>query len=255
MRNEANQGPSRLQRALEVVDGVAFAIACIAIAAFIVTILWRGRSSLVHAAEPSVPKHTAPLSRSPAIVSLDGAPTEGNQMASVALVEYLDFEDPLSASFVRTTMKSLRQKYVDTGRALLAFHNMPIEKIHPHALQAAVAAKCAGVQGKFWPMHDALLRSQFALDEAGLEGHASALGLDRTGFAQCMAGPRAAEVRSEAAAARLASISIPGTLVVGRVLSDHSVDVVQRLSGAHPLADFERAIDSLLGGEPASQRR
>jgi len=49
--------------------------------------------------------------------------------------------------------------YAKKGKIRLAFINMPLS-MHPNAMPAAEAAMCAAVQGKFWPMHDALFISQ-----------------------------------------------------------------------------------------------
>jgi protein-disulfide isomerase len=39
-----------------------------------------------------------------------------------------------------------------------------LEQLHSHARKAAEAAHCAGEQGKYWQMHDALFQNQGALD-------------------------------------------------------------------------------------------
>jgi protein-disulfide isomerase len=56
-----------------------------------------------------------------------------------------------------------------------------------HALAAARAAEAAGLQGKFWEMHDLLYENQKAWHDAFdvrpiFEGYASRIGLDLTRF-------------------------------------------------------------------------
>ena len=65
-----------------------------------------------------------------------------------------------------------------TGRIRFIFRNFPLEEVHPHALQAAEAAECAGGQGQFWPMHDLLFDNQAHLKLPQLRGYAERLELD-----------------------------------------------------------------------------
>ena len=60
----------------------------------------------------------------------------------------------------------------------LVFRNFPLTQIHPHAERAAETAEAAGVQGKYWEMHDVLFEHQDAFDDRSLLGYATALGLD-----------------------------------------------------------------------------
>jgi len=52
---------------------------------------------------------------------------------------------------------------------------------HKHAMDAALAARCADEQGQFWPDHDALFASG-QLSPADLKATASHLGLDCESF-------------------------------------------------------------------------
>jgi protein-disulfide isomerase len=60
--------------------------------------------------------------------------------------------------------------------------------VHPHAQPAAEAAEAAGVQGKFWEMHDMLFEHQHALEADDLLRYAAALGLDLYRFSSELAG-------------------------------------------------------------------
>ena len=70
--------------------------------------------------------------------------------------EYADFECPYCKQLMLKTMPSLRSLYFDKGLARFAFHQLPLTSIHPKALEAGMAAECAGVQGKFFAYHDLL---------------------------------------------------------------------------------------------------
>ena len=72
---------------------------------------------------------------------------------------------------------------------MLIFRNFPIPSLHPNARAAASAAESAGIQGKFWEMHDMLYSNQDAWSEAAINerteifvGYADELGLDKEKF-------------------------------------------------------------------------
>lgn len=99
----------------------------------------------------------------------------GPTHASVTLVEYGDFECP-NCKQAAPVIKLLLERF--TGRIRFIFRDFPLEEVHPHALQAAEAAECAGSQGKFWPMHDLLFDNQAHLKPHQLRGYAERLQLD-----------------------------------------------------------------------------
>jgi protein-disulfide isomerase len=61
-----------------------------------------------------------------------------------------------------------------------------LTQIHPNAKVAAAAAVCAGRQGRFWEMHDAMYADQSALNSDALKRTATRLGLDSGNFASCL---------------------------------------------------------------------
>ena len=98
-----------------------------------------------------------PLPRTP--VSLTGSQSRGSQAARIGILEFSDFQCPFCATFATTEMPDIVRDYVDSGKVLLSFHHLPLTALHPRAEAAAVAAECAGAQGKFWEMHDKLFAS------------------------------------------------------------------------------------------------
>ena len=99
----------------------------------------------------------------------------GSEHARVTVVEYGDFECP-NCKQAAPVIKLLLERF--TGRIRFIFRNFPLEEVHPHALQAAEAAECAGGQGKFWLMHDLLFANQAHLKLPQLRGYAERLQLD-----------------------------------------------------------------------------
>jgi protein-disulfide isomerase len=82
---------------------------------------------------------------------------KGNPDATVTLTEYGDFQCPACGQFY-PIVKSVLDQYGSQIR--FEFRNFPLTAIHPHALSSAKAAEAAGVQGKFFEMHDKLFENQ-----------------------------------------------------------------------------------------------
>ena len=99
----------------------------------------------------------------------------GNAKAPVVLVEYADFECPYCV-MAYPIVKSLVQRFGDDLAQV--FRPFPLTEIHPHAMHAAQAAEAAGLQRKFWGMHDVLFENQQQLDDRSLLVYATKLGLD-----------------------------------------------------------------------------
>jgi cyclophilin family peptidyl-prolyl cis-trans isomerase/protein-disulfide isomerase len=81
----------------------------------------------------------------------------GPANAAVTIYEYSDFQCPF-CSRVAPVLKQLQAKYPRDVR--LVFRHFPLTSIHPNAALASQAAEAAGVQKKFWQMHDLLFEKQ-----------------------------------------------------------------------------------------------
>jgi protein-disulfide isomerase len=89
------------------------------------------------------------------------------------IVEYGDFECPYCAAL------SAR---LDPAAHRLLFRHFPVRSSHPRAWPAACAAEAAGLQGRFWEMHDLLFADQGRLEDPHLWQRAQELGLDLERF-------------------------------------------------------------------------
>jgi len=103
----------------------------------------------------------------------------GPSHATVTLVEYGDFECP-NCKQAAPALKLLLDRH--PGRVRLVWRNFPLEEIHPHSLDAALAAEAAAAQGKFWQMHDLLFANQQHLKQHQLRHYAESLELDMQRF-------------------------------------------------------------------------
>src|SRR3954451_321729 len=97
------------------------------------------------------------------------------------ILEYGDYECPYSRQAFRSIQRVERER---TGGVRFAFRHFPLVDIHPHALAAAGAAEAAGLQGRFWEMHELLFHRQKALEDDDLRRYAAELELDLARFDQ-----------------------------------------------------------------------
>lgn len=90
-------------------------------------------------------------------VSLDDDPKQGNNDAKIAIVEFSDYECPFCQRHFQQTYPQLKTNYIDTGKTLFVFRDLPLPFHDPIATQAAVAANCVREQGgdeAYFKFHD-----------------------------------------------------------------------------------------------------
>ena len=81
----------------------------------------------------------------------------GKSDSKVTLIEYGDFQCPGWCS-AHPNLKQVTEKYED--QIAFVFRNFPLTSIHPNAKAAAATAEAAGIQGKYWEMHNKLYENQ-----------------------------------------------------------------------------------------------
>ena len=101
-------------------------------------------------------------------------------------------------------------------------------------------------QGRFAAMHDALLARPEGVERSTYLKVAMTAGLDAEEFQGCMVREMKPSFEQDAVKARNLGIRGTPTFHFGYVLPDQTIKVTGRLSGARPLAEFERLLDSLL---------
>ena len=182
------------------------------------------------------------------IIDIAGAAVKGSAGARVAVIEYTDYECPFCGRHALNTLPALTKEYVDAGRVRYIFKNLPLESIHPNALKAAVAAECAGEQGKYWQLHDRMFANQRALDVPSLVNHGRSEGLDVTRFQQCINSdkysPRIRQDQTEAG--RVGAASTPTFFIAVLTPGETKARALRQIRGAHPYPVFKTAIDSVL---------
>ncbi len=173
-------------------------------------------------------------------------PALGNFRAPVTIVEFADLLCPFCRQFHATTFERIKKEYVDTGMVRYVSHDFPLDAIHPQAIAAARAARCAGAEGKFWEMRHAIL-SRPTSDKTDTFGAlARELGLDAVGFDRCAAGSAGGDAgwRRDKADAESVGVSGTPTFVVGRTAAGGLEGVL--VVGARPYEAFDTIIKELL---------
>lgn len=190
------------------------------------------------------PKPAVPAAPRIVTVPLGDSPSLGQAAAPVVLIEFTDFQCPYCKRAHDEVLAALKKKYVDAGKVRLVSRNLPLP-FHPNAEPAALAALCAGEQGKFWPMRDRLFVNMEALSRADFLKAAEELKLDVPAFTACLDSKRfAPQIARDKQDAAAAGITGTPSFVIGRASGDKVTGLL--MIGAKSTAVFEAEIDKLL---------
>src|SRR5262249_23134896 len=124
-----------------------------------------------------------------------------------------------------------QKKY--TKDVSFVFVNQPLS-FHQNAMPAAIAARAAANQGKFWEMHDKLFANQEKLAPENIEGYAKELGLNLARFKKDLDDPkvRDAVLTDQRMASAAGANATPTFFINGR-----------KVEGAKDAATFAGMID------------
>jgi protein-disulfide isomerase len=175
-------------------------------------------------------------------LDLTGEPVSalGDPRAPLTVVEFSDYGCPFCRRYVSSAYPQLKAAYIDTGKVYYVFKDLPIVQVHPQAALAAEAARCAGEQSKYWPMHAALFAAPSEWDTTAaaaapaFAGYARQIGLNPAAFDVCMADRRyqATVTANMAQAQHLGLTGTPSFIINGKLLA-----------GEYPYAVFQTAFD------------
>ncbi len=175
------------------------------------------------------------------ITIADLARTDGTASAPVWVIVVSDFQCPYCKQWHDATYPALHSEFVKTGKARVAYVNYPLGS-HAQAWPSAEAAMCAGAQGKFWQMHDAIFDNQekwasSSAPAAIFDSLARASGVEINRWRQCVtAGAMKPLIQADQQRSESAGIRSTPTILIGD----------ERMAGAHPIESIRRAIDSAL---------
>lgn len=118
-----------------------------------------------------------------------GSPILGNPSAPITILEWGDYQCTYCHRFHETTLKTIEEDYIKTGKVKLVFKDYPLNG--SDSILAAEAAYCANDQGKYWEFHDEVYRN-WAGERTGwitresLDSFAKTVNLDLEMFNECI---------------------------------------------------------------------
>ena len=192
-------------------------------------------------AQPTpAPSPSAPAAQNVPPVDPEKDHIRGNPDATIAVIEYSDFECPFCKRH-HPTMSQIVEEY--DGKVSWVYRHFPLS-FHPNAQPSAEAAECANDQGgnnAFWQYTDLLFER--GADKNNLISYAEELGLDTNAFESCLnSGKYTRHVNEDTARGSAAGIS--GT--PGNIIYNLQTKEARLLSGAQPFENFKTVIDEML---------
>lgn len=178
-------------------------------------------------------------------------PYLGNPDAPILLMAFTDFSCTPCKKFSESTLPLLQQRYIDRGSVTYLLRDYPLPK-NPHSRRAAALAHCAGEQGHYWEMHDALFANTEAVhDERWARVYDTVTGVDTAKLEECLdSGRYLKEIDLDIRMGKaLGARGAPG-FFLGTKQDDGSYEGVF-IRGAQPFALFKAQLDKLLPKENA----
>lgn len=173
----------------------------------------------------------------------------GSDNAPVAVIEFADFQCPYCRSFHTETFAELKKKYIDTGRVRFISRDLPLD-FHGNAMNAALAARCAGDQNKYWELRDSLIVNSKDLARESITKYAHQAGLDMAAFTACMDSQKyKSKVENDRDEAGKLGLSGTPSFVIGKTKGNNLEGV--KIVGAQSYAVFDSKIQELLATRAA----
>jgi Na+:H+ antiporter, NhaA family len=162
----------------------------------------------------------------------------GSPSARYSLVEYGDYTDPKCREAAGVARELIRELPDDL---CFVFRNFPQPALRPFSRFAAEAAEAAGLQGKFWLMHDRLFDHQDELSERTVREIARGLPIEMEDFERDLASGTAGrrvdedlETAAEAGVGDTPTFFVNGRLQVGEYEFLPLLDAIRRSDSKRP---------------------
>jgi protein-disulfide isomerase len=186
----------------------------------------------------------APAGPARAKLDLQGFQMLGAKDAPLTLVEFTDYQCPYCQRFHVTVFNDLKKNYIDTGKVRFYSRDLPLDSLHPNAMRAAQASRCAADQGQYWKLRDIMGANPDKLDMDSLLADATSLKMDVGKFKGCLdLGTYKEAVQTDVLEAMKIGAEATPTFVLGKSTAQ-GVDG-ELLVGAQPYAEFVKAISKL----------
>ena len=171
------------------------------------------------------------------------SPYEGNSAAPITIIEFGDYQCTFCYKFHGSSLGTIKDEYVETGKASLIFVDFPLNG--PDSVLAAEASHCAKDQGKFWEYHDQLYNNWKGertgwINNDSLNVFAQGIGLDLETFNSCL---ESAKYRQQVLdtydlGQEIGINATPSFLIVYG-------DEIVKITGNQPIDVFRKTLDSM----------
>jgi predicted DsbA family dithiol-disulfide isomerase/ribosomal protein S17E len=167
-------------------------------------------------------------------VATTGGIEKGEKSAPITFIEFSDYQCPFCGRS-QDVVKQVVAKYGD--KLYHVFMDFPLTSIHPLAMPAAAASRCAGDQGKYWEYHDLLFQRQAQLSAENFGKWAQELGMDGAKFAACIKEDKhQKDIQSSMEIGQKAGVTGTPAFFLNGIM----------ISGAQPFEQFESIIQTEL---------
>jgi len=174
-------------------------------------------------------------------LDLQGFQMLGSKDAPVTMVEFTDYQCPYCQRFHMTVFNDLKKNYIDTGKVRFYSRDLPLDSLHPNAIRAAQAARCAADQGQYWALRDIMGSNPDKLDMDNLMADATKLQMDAGAFRGCLDTQKYKEaVQTDVLEAMKIGAEATPTFVIGKSTAQ-GVDG-ELAVGLQPYTEFVKAI-------------
>jgi protein-disulfide isomerase len=165
-------------------------------------------------------------------------PALGPADAPVTIVEFSDFECPFCVRWHQEVWPQISDAY--QGKVRLVYRDFPLIQAHPYAQDAAIAARCAGEQDRYWDYHNLLFQGEMELSPLTFDTYSSRLELEQETFKTCLENPEMLLlVQNDLSLGEMIGIDGTPTFFINGY----------RIKGAQPFEEFQKVIDSILTGQ------
>ncbi|HWS85453.1 MAG TPA: thioredoxin domain-containing protein [Pyrinomonadaceae bacterium] len=193
-------------------SALPFVIIGAVLVAVTAAVVLMSRPSTSNSSTPAQGTSATPTQRMPAQPGAPNPYSRGSDTARITLEEFSDFQCPACGG-IEPALRRVMQDYESRGVRLI-FRNYPLQ-MHKYAFIASRAAEAAGLQGKFWEMHDLIYDNQKEWSDSmeprvQFDSYATRLGLDVKRFKADMERQDLAE-RIKADMMRGTSLGVRGT--------------------------------------------
>ena len=118
-----------------------------------------------------------------------GSPILGQSNARITILEFGDYQCTYCYKFHESTLKTIEEKYINTGKVKLVFKDFPLNGAD--SVLAAEAVYCANDQGMYWQFHDEVYKNWAGertgwISRESLNIFANTVGLNQEKFNACL---------------------------------------------------------------------